>query len=87
MAMQSEMSICKLIIEANNEEQKLLPLQLTRLLVSLENLTAVQIGEYLSQGLIATLNARDNKRQQRTHTSIDIKRVEERVRELVDEQV
>jgi len=60
------------MIQANNNEEKLTPLQLSRLLCALENLSEIQITEYLCQGLIKTHDSINQMKQQRNHTSLDM---------------
>ena len=85
--MQRERSICTLIIEANTNHEILTPLELKRLLVSLEPLDKKQIMEYLRNGLMAAIQNREQKKQQRVHSSVDVKHLQEKVDALVHNEL
>ena len=86
LALQSQRSICRILVDSNSKEEKLLPLQLERLLGHLDSLSDIQIGEYLSHGLLKALKGREQRNQQRTHQDIDLKRVQEIVDTLITDK-
>lgn len=82
-AAQGNPLICQHIVKAKKEEERLTPIEIKRLLVDLEPLDKEQIQLFLEDGLITALESREQKKQQRVHSNINLNQVEDRVQALV----